>query len=202
MYLFDNSLISKLRSILSDNRVSIITADKAFTKAGSIDDDVALPLVTVWRPSYNLIQFQRSTPGIYRGEPVRNYQGSSGETMFDMLQYLPIHINYQLDVFTRTRQENDELTRELLWYFTLYPQLSLTIPYGLDMPITWNLFFSDDVTDNSQIAEFESSGQYYRTTLNCYTDEGKLYLVNTVVGDSVIAEVEVSIESNKTSQEE
>ena len=122
--------------------------------------------------------------------------------MFDMLQYLPIHINYQLDVFTRTRQENDELTRELLWYFTLYPQLSLTIPYGLDMPITWNLFFSDDVTDNSQIAEFESSGQYYRTTLNCYTDEGKLYLVNTVVGDSVIAEVEVSIESNKTSQEE
>ena len=193
VYLFDESLISSLRSILSDNRVSIITAEKAFTKAGAINDDVALPLVTVWRPSYSLISFQRSTPGIYRGEPVQTYQNSSGATVFDMLKYLPIHINYQFDVFTKTRQENDELARDLIWYFTLYPQITLTIPYGLNMPITWNLFFSDEVTDNSQISEFENSGQYYRTTLNCYTDEGKLFLVDNVLGDSVVASVEVEV---------
>lgn len=159
---------------MKDNRVSVISADRAFNKAGSINDQVKLPLVTVWRPGYSFYDTVNTTAGIFRGTPATI---SDDQTSITSLQYLPLHIDYQLDVFTRTREENDELVREIIWYFKLYPQIKITIPYNLNKPITFNIFFNSDITDNSELTEFENRGQYYRSTLSMYTDEGKLFKV-------------------------
>lgn len=157
---------------MKDNRVSVISAEKAFTKAGSINDNVKLPLVTVWRPGYSFYDMTDTMAATFRGAPAKV---SDDQTSITSLQYLPLHIDYQLDVFTRTREENDELVREIVWYFRLYPQIKITVPYGLNMPITFNIFFNSEVTDNSELTEFENTGQYYRSTLSMYTDEGKLF---------------------------
>lgn len=181
VYFYDKAITDRMRQIIRDDRVDIITPEKAFSKSLHKDDDIQMPAVSLYRPSYSLSVLNRSMPGYRQGIYTNDTEGKLYST-----QYLPITINYQCDVYTRTRIQNDELVRELLWYFTLYPQLKMTIDYqNYKQSFTFNVFLGDQLTDNSDINEFENRGQYYRTTFEMVVDEAQLFKVNVESYDEV-----------------
>ena len=182
VYLYDESLIARLRSLMSqildDERPSIIPSEKAFTKSGHVDDEVALPFISVWRDQVQLISMNRTITGYRQGKQMQLDE----DDIITAFQYIPIRISYQLDVVTRTRQQNDELWRELVWYFTLYPNQSIEVEWEIDsvpqsQTIKYNVFLGEDIVDNSELMEFEERGQYYRSTLNLIVDEAQLFFL-------------------------
>lgn len=176
IYLYDEALTNRLRTVIQDEEVHIITSEKMFTKSKDSHDNPVFPAVSLYRPSYSLSTLRRTITGYRVGQS--DYDEVSHQIY--STRTLPISINYQVDVWTRRREQNDELVRELLWFFTLYPQHKIIITYeNFERAITFNAFLGEEITDNSDINNFENQGQYYRSTFNLTVDEAQLFLVDT-----------------------
>lgn len=176
VYLYDEALINRIRTVIQDKKVHIITPEKMFTKSNDKHDAPKFPAVSIYRPSYNLSTLRRTITGYRVGQS--DYDEVSARIY--STKTLPISINYQVDVWTRKREQNDEFVRELLWFFTLFPQHKIIITYeDFERAITFNAFLGEEIIDNSDINNFENYGQYYRSTFNLTVDEAQLFMVDT-----------------------
>lgn len=188
VYLYDNAIVNRIRTILGSNSIHIIPPEKAFTKSLVEEDDPIFPGVSIYRPSYSLSTLGKTMTGYRVGR--QEYSETLGQII--STKSIPISINYQVDVFTRFREQNDELTKELLWFFTLYPQHKITLKYDeYEKTVEFNVFLGEDITDNSDISDFENRGQYYRTSFYLTVDAAQLFLLNP----SEEPKLEVTIES-------
>lgn len=188
VYLYDQALTAQITAITSNTgtneNIHIIPAEKAFSKSFVTEDDIPLPAISLYRSGYNLTTQGKSMPMYRQGRYANNVVTTNGVTTESLFttKALPISINYQLDIWTKTRQENDEFMREIIWYFTLNPQLSITLQYGnITQEIGFHVFIGDSVIDNSDIMEFENRGQYYRTTVSMLVDEAQFFLVSNEI---------------------
>lgn len=93
-------------------------------------------------------------------------------------QVIPITINYRLSVWTEDRVTNDALIRELLFYYHLRPSLYVYVTHGINIKHKFNIYFNSGIEDNSDIANFETKGQYFRQDLTFYTDDAYLWKAN------------------------
>lgn len=188
VYLYDNAIVKRIRDVLGNEKIHIITPEKVFTKSNVTKDEPIFPGVSIYRPSYNLSTLGKTMSGYRVGR--QEYSDTLNQII--STRALPIVINYQIDVFTRYREQNDELTKELLWFFTLYPRHNLTLTYdGYEKTIEFNVFLGDEITDNSDINEFENRGQYYRSTFNLTVDSAQLFLLSP----SATPSLEVTLQS-------
>lgn len=179
VYIYDNAITQKLSDILDDTRISIVPFEVAFRKSGAISDDVRLPFVSVNRQGYSLTTQTKSFPGYMEGKYKQRVNPE--QEVYFRNSYIPISINYTLDVVTRDRQENDELCRELILYIHRKPELIAQISYkNIAQRFGFHWFLGNDIIDNSEIAEFENRGQYYRSTMTLVVDEAQLFYIKTV----------------------
>ena len=176
VFLYDEALTNRLKSVLVNvNGINIIPVERAFTKSFEAQDNPEMPAVSLYREGFSIKPDLRNMASYKRGWNEEDTEGKLYNT-----KVLPISVRYQIDTWTRTREQNDELTRDLVWFFTLYPEHKMTIKYGgFTRDIKFNTFLELDVTNNSQIAEFENRGQYYRSTLGLIVDEAQLFFVTT-----------------------
>lgn len=187
VYLYDTAITERIRNVLQDPNIHIVPSEKMFTKSKDANDNPAFPAVSIFRPSYSLSTLNKSISG-YR---IGRHEYSAESNKLYATQTLPITINYQVDVWTKDRIQNDELVRELIWFYTLYPQQKLTLTYeNYRRDFTFNCFVNEEITDNSNISEFEDKGQYYRTTFTLVVDEAQLFMVNIKPLPSIIATLE------------
>lgn len=185
VYAYDLALVNDLRARFNlnkdgtpktNNNVYITPVDNVFNIIGDIESDrIEFPLVSLTRIGWSLRdtkpEFMEKAGALY---DVR--KGTKDDKLKQVrLQAIPISINYQLDVWTRTRIDNDALTREIIWYYTLNPQLLVDIPHGLDIQHVFNVFFENDIEDNSDIVEHQNRGQFFRQTLGLYVDDAYLW---------------------------
>lgn len=181
VYLYDEALTTRIRTVINDNTVSVIPFEKVFTKQADAQDNPPMPIVSIYRHGYSLTNNGTRNIVGYREGRVNDIPIITNNVESKLRvnqQYIPITIRYQIDVWTRTRQQNDEYVRELIWFFMLYPENVITLTYGdYEQKIKFNTFLEDDVTDNSEINEFENRGQYYRSTFNVYVDEAQLFYI-------------------------
>lgn len=91
------------------------------------------------------------------------------------MKIIPIRLDYQLDVYTVDRKTNDEIYRELLFYFINHPTLEVNIPYTLNTRHVFNIFFNDDITDNSDTVEHVNKGVLYRYTSTFFSNDAYLF---------------------------
>lgn len=174
VYFYDKAIIDRIQKVIDDKNIHIIPPEKMFTKSKDENDNPDLPAISLFRPSFSLSTLHKTITGYRVGYAERDELQNKIFTT----KSLPITIQYQLDVWTKTREQNDELVRELLWFFTLYPQHRIEIAYqDYSRYVTFNCFLGDEITDNSEIGEFENRGQYYRQTFNLTVDEAQLFLV-------------------------
>lgn len=196
VYLYDEAIVNRIKSVLGNQEINIITAEKAFSKSMESQDSPQLPAISLYRDKFTLTKEVRNMPSYRTGRTE-----ASEDNLVYRTQSLPITINYQIDVWTRKREQNDEFVRDLIWFFTLFPEHKLTLRYaGFVRAVKFNTFLEEDIVNNSQINDFEDKGQVYRSTLGLYVDEAQLFMVtpvNQVVFDFEILSLESTAGPNE-----
>lgn len=174
-YLYDTAIIEDMRSIFDDDRIFIEPADKVFNTIARLnEDDIKMPLISLARTGTSLRDSQHSmrfTGGL-------SYISDDEQTT-SRIQVIPIQINYLLDVWTKHREENDNIVRELLFYYMTHPTLEVDVPYGTNLKHTFNIFYDQNIEDNSDIMGQLEHGEYFRTTLSVYTPDAYLWKCTT-----------------------
>lgn len=178
IHLYDDAVVNRFREILGDDSIMIVPPERAKDVKAQLsdNDEIKFPLITLdrtgWSVQSNRINWSASRMGIA--------DSISSNNKANILHAIPIRINYSLDVFTVDKVSADEIYRELIFYFLLHPTLMVNIPYGLDTEHVFNLFFNDDIEDNSDTVSHVDNGVLYRNTSTLYTDDAHLF-ANTPV---------------------
>jgi hypothetical protein len=94
--------------------------------------------------------------------------------------YIPITLNYQLDIYTRYYQEADEYMRNFIFNIINYPQLEILIKYyGVDINHVANILPGRSVVDNSgSTSERLFPGQFTRLSYQFSVDDAYLWNIN------------------------
>lgn len=185
VYAYDIAIIKDLRARFNytkdgkkktNNIIQITNSENVFNIIGDIENDtIQFPIISLIRTGW---QFTGSEPEFLNnsGGLVGYMEGEKGERIKQVrLQAFPIQINYQLDIWTQNRYDNDVIAREFCWFYKQNPQLRVFIPHGLNITEPFNLFIEPEVVDNSDIAEHNSRGRYYRQTIGLYVDDAYLW---------------------------
>lgn len=159
---YDEALLNKLKEITNDSRIAIIGPNQVYRFAANNDEDNAtFPLISVSRGGY-AIQIPHRTPLSSKGWK-KSVDIESSEGLVEV-QMIPMTIAYTLDVFAKSREENDIISEEILFYFINNPTIVATIKKGIDIKHNFNIFIDKAISDNSQIETFISKMQTFRTT--------------------------------------
>lgn len=174
-YLYDDAIVDNLRKVIGDDRIHLTVVERAMDVIPRIDEDkFTLPLITLSRTGWRIQSDNHNHAARYEGG-LAEIHPYNDELRIKRVQFIPMQLDYNLDVWTRTRRENDEIVRELFWYFLISPTLQVHVPYDLEFDHNFNLFIEPDVEDNSDIAGQPAHGEYFRQTLHFYTDDAKLW---------------------------
>lgn len=177
----------------TNNRVQITNQENVFNIIGDIENDnIQFPIISITRTGWSIKDFSQeaqNNAGVLMGYMDEDEDGRVKQVR---LQAIPIQINYQVDIWTQSRIDNDIIARELIWFYWQRPQMLVKIPHGLDTTHVFNVAFELDITDNSDIAEHNSRGRYYRQTLGMYVDDGYLWR-SSVTNVPIVAEAKYAI---------
>ena len=174
-YLYDDAIVANLRQVIGDDRIHLTTVERAMDVIPRIDNDkFTLPLITLSRTGWHIQSDNHNHAARYEGDLV-DVSPLNDTLKVQRVQFIPMTLEYSIDVWTRTRQENDEIVRELFWYFLISPTLEVTVPYDLGFIHPFNIFVEPDVEDNSDLSSQPAHGEYFRQTIRIYTDDAKLW---------------------------
>ena len=95
-----------------------------------------------------------------------------------LLNVIPIRIQYNLDIYTKTLEENDEYVRQYLFKLINNPVIKIQIPYN-DSYIEHiaNIRVLSTVSDTSAISERIFSGQFTRYTIQLEIQDAFLFSI-------------------------
>lgn len=177
-YLYDEAIIEDLRRVVGDSRIQIVPVDRVYDIIPRLNDDkLTLPLVSVTRTGWQISADDVNHSAKYEGALSKIH---CAEPKFEGLrvqryQFVPMRIDYTIDVWTRTRRDNDEFIRELYWYYMISPTLDIKVPYDLDFDHNFNIFLRPEITDASDVTQHQLKGEVFRQSFDIYTDDAKLW---------------------------
>lgn len=170
-YYYDRAIVNDLRKVFNDDRIFICPPELVFKTIGRLnEDDIKMPMISVLRTGTSILE----SPHSMRFHGLLQNVDNETDT-YKTVRAIPIRINYLLDVWTKHREENDNIIRELIFYYMTNPTLQVEIPYGLDIEHNFNIFFDSNIEDNSDIVDQPNHGEYFRQTLSVYTDDAYLW---------------------------
>lgn len=181
VYAYDLAIIEDLRARFNhtkdgkqktNNIIQITNAENVFNIIGDIqNDNIQFPIISLVRTGWQIEDYSQEFMN-NSGGLVGYLEDEPGSRVRQVrLQAIPIQINYQLDIWTQNRLDNDIIAREFIWFYKQNPQMRVKIPHGLNITHPFNIGIENEIVDNSDIAEHNSRGRYYRQTLGLYTDK-------------------------------
>lgn len=91
---------------------------------------------------------------------------------------IPIKVEYQLDIYTKTYEEGDEYLRTFLFKLINNPVIYIKIPYnGMDLEHIANIRVLSTVSDTSDINEHLFAGQFTRWTIQLEIQDAFLFSI-------------------------
>ena len=162
---YDDLICAKLEKWV-DTKTRVLKPDETKRFFETLADDkrdkaIVLPVVMVSRNSdIELIQNikeQRSFNGL------SIYQDMDKTVQANII---PIRVGYQIDIYTKTFIEGDNLVRELLFKMINNPKMVIEVPYNdsnYRHVFYWRVL--NNVSDTSSIAERIFPGQFTRWTI-------------------------------------
>lgn len=189
VYAYDVALVEDLKARFKKSKndvqgskindtVPIGPAQNMFDIIGSMNQDqVIMPFVSLERLNWQL-NLDRQAYQTFNGGIVFSGQDADGNKIDKRAQIIPISVNWKLSVWTRDRLTNDCIMRELIFYYSLRPSLLVKIGHGLNMMHKFNIYFNSDIEDNSDIANHDINGTYFRQDVTLYTDDAYLWRAN------------------------
>ena len=198
--LYDDALVEKIRNWTQNTSITVVGPEETRRLFEVIadktnDKPIQLPLIALTRNrSYNILDFGiGKQPMSFDGLTLNaNYRQAS------QLNSIPIHIGYQLNVYTRYYEEADEYTRNLVFNIINFPKLTVNIPYNNEnYKHDSNISLNPDIQDNSDIPERLITGQFTRMTLNLDINDARLWDVRYRNVYSICADVYTNDDPNK-----
>lgn len=178
---YDQAIVTDLRQRFSGTKVNdtvqIVNAENAFNIIGTLNKDkIDLPFISLQRNSWELNDEQAYQK--FEGGKLVTTTDNEGHKREVRVQVLPITINYTLSIWTKDRITNDAILRELIFYYKIKPTLLVYIPHGLNLRHVFNLYFENNITDNSDLAEYTQKMNYVRQDIGIYTNDAYLWKSN------------------------
>lgn len=164
---YDDAITEKLAKwIPDDKKMRILKPNESkrlfeLLAVDSGDKQIKLPLVALSRNPQ--IEMLLSTKNL------RSFNGiklAATEAQTLLMNIIPVKVMYQLDIYTKTYDEGDELLRNFVFKLVNNPKFVVTIPYnGTDIQHTANLRLLPNLSDTSQIAQRTFVGQFTRWSI-------------------------------------
>lgn len=178
---YDDAIVAKLKKWIPDNsRLRVLKPDEVSrlfeTKAEDNNDrPLDLPMVALSRSKDIKILQTTKTNRSFDGLRLETSDSAEKTALFNVI---PIQLEYQLDIFTKTEEECDEYLRNFLFKLINNPLIIIDIPYnGANLHHTANLRVLDTVSDNSDITERHFVGQFTRWTIQFELHDGFLFSI-------------------------
>ena len=135
------------------------------------DKPLTLPCIALSRNNDLEIEVNYKTPKSYAGLKLKQ---TEAETL--LLNAIPVRLQYQLDIYTKTAEEGDEYLRQYLFKLINNPVIKIVVPYnGVEVEQIANIRVMNTVSDTSEISERLFSGQFNRWTLQFEVQDAFLY---------------------------
>ena len=187
---YDDAIVAKLRKWIPDNsRLRVLKPEEtnrffAIKADDNRDRPIDLPMVALSRS--NDIKLLQTTKNNKSFDGLRLQKNNKNQTA--LFNVIPIQLEYQLDIYTKTEDECDEYLRNFLFKLINNPTIMIDIPYN-DQKVRHiaNLRVLDTVSDTSDITERLFSGQFTRWTIQFEVQDGFLFSIpykqNWQIGD-------------------
>ena len=182
IYKYEESIVNKLREVTGDDRIIITPSDNVFNIIPRIaKDEFKLPLIHIIRNNWKLMP--EKNHGMKMNGAINNefplYDNHSGVSPTDglvhRLHLIPITFTHTFEVWTRTREENDNIIRELIWFFSTMGQFEVDIPYGVNIKHQFSLQLLNDIIDNSSIVSHKDAGELFLQAVMTTCDDAYLW---------------------------
>jgi hypothetical protein len=171
---YDRSLFERVRSIYDE--VIFASPDEAFKiNASQHGGQVLMPFVSVWRmPEFAINRAQYNDVRVRYGESLR-----LADSNIRKARGVPVTLTYQIDVYSNKRITCDGIASELLLNFLESPFVNVRFNFfGVTFEQQFEMVTSDNVSDNTNISDFEDTGRIYRLTIEVLLSEAIIYRVD------------------------
>mgnify|MGYP006956376709 CR=1 FL=1 len=176
---YDDAMVAKLKRWIPDtSRLRVLKPDESsrlmqLNADDTNDKNFKLPFVTLSRDkSIELLS------------NVKQNRSFDGLKMIDMhgttahFNVIPIKVQYQLDIYTKTYYEGDEYVRNFLFKLINNPLLIIEIPYNNSvLRHTANIRVLDTVSDTTDITEHMFPGQFTRWSIQMEIHDAFLFSI-------------------------
>ena len=176
---YDDAIVIKLKKWIPENSsLRVLKPDEtkrlfSLMAEDKKDKPMTFPFIALSRNS-----------GIGLPSPIkqtRSFDGYKKQITSDLdktaqLNAIPIGLQYQLDIYTKTVEEGDEYLRLFLFKLINNPDITIEIPYNnLNEQHISHIRLLDQADDTSDIGERLYSGQFTRWTLQLELQDAFLY---------------------------
>lgn len=181
IYKYEEAIVARLREITGDDRIIITPSENIGNIIPRIaSDELKLPLIHIirnnWRISNKKSHGMKMNGHISNEFPMFDVGSNEGPDGKIHRQHLiPISFSHTFEVWSRTREENDEMIRELIWFFATMGELKVKIPYGINTEHVFTLELQPEIIDNTQIVSHKESGELFLQALITNCDDAYLW---------------------------
>lgn len=176
---YDDAMIEKLKAwIPESSNLRVLKPDESkrlFELSANDNNDKPLKLPFIALSRNNDINILSNV------KQLRSFNGAkikADEEATATLNAIPIKVEYQLDIYTKTVDEGDEYLRTFLFKLINNPVISIGIPYnGQELEHIANIRVLDTVSDTSSISERLFSGQFTRWTIQMELQDAFLFSI-------------------------
>lgn len=176
---YDDAMVAKLKRWIPDaSRLRVLKPDEStrlmqLQADDSGDKNFKLPFVTLSRDKSIEIISNIKQNKSFDGLKLIDTHGKTAN-----LNVIPIKVQYQLDIYTKTYYEGDEYVRNFLFKLINNPLLIIEIPYNdSSLRFTANIRVLDTVSDTTDIAEHLFPGQFTRWSIQMELQDAFLFSV-------------------------
>lgn len=170
IYLYEKAIVEKMREITGDDRIVITPSENIRNIIPRIsNDEIKLPLIHMirnnWRLSDKKSHAMKMNGHIANDFPLFHQGSNEINGKIHREHIIPITFSHTFEVWSRTREENDEMIRELIWFFSTMGELIVNIPYGLDREHIFTLELQPEIIDNTDVVSHKDMGEVFLQAL-------------------------------------
>ena len=173
IFLYDTALLERFKRWFNNPNITISGDTKSlFMSQADINETESfpMPLIGITRGQTIGVLATNKKPMSFRSQ-----RTSHNDEQIFTLNAIPINLLYQIDIYTRRRQDNDNILRELIFKLINNPALTIEIPNSDKLTHRFNMRIRDEITDNSDIPEHLIRGEYFRSTIDIFIDDAYLF---------------------------
>lgn len=174
---YDDAIVAKLEKWTPTNlNLRILKPDETRRLIETIADDqkdknIKLPMIALSRSNDIELLLNVKNPRSFDGLKIEQTEERTAQ-----MNVIPVKLQYQIDIYTKTQQEASEYIRQYLFKLINNPVIKIVIPYnGQEVPQTANIRVLSTISDTSDIPQRLFTGQFTRWTIQLEIQDAHLY---------------------------